>query len=236
MASYLGPQEILIAFWLTIIVILAKISMVSFLGVKLFRRRKETKLGFNDFLTGIFILIIFLTIAQVFYFYFDFFLTGFDTDIYLVFPNLLIYRVASCILGLGIGIFLIILDRSALSNKLKGTLGYINIAVAIINLFYPVVTKADFDMLSNIATIASLFALIIPIIFIWLAIKTPSIRSTSILLALGAILYSVSGMIFNEGVLSLFGSQIKTFIIILSLIIRIAGLIVLSLSANKLKL
>ena len=223
----LSEFDFLLTEWLTIIVIIINYSLAFYIAEKLYKRRKESPIGINDFYTGVFIFFIILAISQSLFFYIDFFLTGFNPDFYYVDPGLIYYRIASLILIGGIGVFLIIIDRSILKNKFKGIFGFINIAIAILHLVYPINNKGDFIMLSIIGLIGPLLVLIVPITFIWLGYKNPAYRTTSFLFAVGSILYCLSVLFFLT---------VETPTIILSMALRISGLIILVISATKLKL
>jgi hypothetical protein len=223
----LSEFDFLLAESLTIIVIIINFILAFYVGIRLYKRRKESPIGINDFYTGVFIFFITLAVSQLIFFYIDFFLTKFDPDLYYVEPGSIYYRVASLILIGGIGVFLIIIDRSILKNKFKGIFGFINIAIAILHLVYPINNKTDFDTLSIIGLIGPLIALIVPIIFIWLGYKNPAFRTISYLFAAGSILYCLSVLLFLN---------VETPTIILSMIFRIAGLLLLVVSATKLKL
>jgi len=223
----LSAFDFLLAEWLTVFVIIINYILAFYVGMKLFKRRKESPIGINDFYTGVFIFFIILAVSQSLFFYIDFFLTKFDPLLYIVEPALSYYRIASLFLIGGIGVFLIIIDRSILKNKFKGLFGFINIGIAILHLFYPINNKSDFDMLSIIGLIGPLIVLIVPVTFIWLGYKNPAYRTTSYLFAAGSILYCLSILFFLN---------VETPTIVLSMVFRISGLLVLVISATKLKL
>jgi len=223
----LSAFEFLLAEWLTVSVIVINYILAGYISIKLYKRRKESPIGINDFYTGVFIFFIILAISQLLFFYIDFFLTKFDPLLYIVDPGLLYYRIASFFLIGGIGLFLIIIDRSILKNKFKGIFGFINIAIAILHLFYPINNKNDFDTLSIIGLIGPLIVLIVPITFMWLGYKNPEFRTTSYLFAIGSILYCVSVLLFLN---------VEMPTIVLSMIFRISGLLILVISATKLRL
>ncbi len=231
----LTPDQILL-YWLTILIIAVKFCLIGFLSIKLYRRNKQQKLGITDFFVGILILLLTLAISRLIYFYFDFYLTELNPLRYLTGSNLTYWRIASVISGLGQGYLLIVVDRRILNNKFKGLLGYFVIAIAILHIFYPVYNLNDFTILSTIGMVTGVTVLLIPLIFIWLGLKTPSNRKIAFLIALGAILYAVSGFLWGESILHIFGSDIRTIITIFSAIMRIAGLTIISVSASKLQI
>ena len=222
----LSEFDFLLAEWLTVIVIFTNYVLAFYVGMRLFKRRKE-QIGVNDFYTGVFIFFVILAISQTLFFYIDFFLTQFNPLLYIVEPVLTYYRIASLFLIGGIGVFLIIIDRSILKNQFKGLFGFINIAIAILHLFYPITNKSDFDILSIIGLIGPLIVLIVPLTFIWLGYKNPAFRNTSYLFAVGSILYCLSVLFFLN---------VETPTIVLSMIFRISGLLILVISATKLRL
>jgi hypothetical protein len=232
------PEQLTLLYWLTILIIIIKISLVTYLAVKLYQKSKEQPLKLTDFFVGLLILLVALTISRLFYFYFDFYLTHYDTALYLVGSNLVYWRIGATIVGLGGAYLLGIVDKEIL--KLKGLLGYILAVIAVLHLFYPVNTLDDFIILSTIGTIGGVVFLIIPIVFVWLGIKDPSIRKTSFLIALGAAFYGTAAILMSESTLdpleNLFGAGIRTGIIIASVILRIIGLSILCYGSTKLKI
>lgn len=223
----LSEFDFALAEWLTILVIIVNAVLACYVGIKLFKRRKESPIGINDFYTGVFLFFLFLAIAQCSFFYIDFYLAKFNPVLYYQEPALIFYRISSFILITGIGIFLIIIDRSILKNKFKGLFGFLNIAIAILHLFYPIHNADDFNTLSIIGIIGPLLVLIVPVVFIWLAYKNPAFRTISYLFAAGGILYCLSVILFITP---------ETPTIILSMLFRILGLTLLVVSATKLEL
>jgi len=154
--------------------------------------------------------------------------------------NLIYWRIASAITGLGVGFLLIVVDKRILSFKLKGILGYIVISSAILHLFYPIYTLNDFTTLSTIGTISGASILIVPIFFLYLGIKVPSNRRTAFLLALGSILYAIAALSISESVLGpleqMFGGDIRAIFTIVMIIVRAGSLIIIALSSTKLEI
>jgi hypothetical protein len=236
----LTPEEFTLLYWLTIGIIVIKFILVGYLSIKLYQKKKSQTLEVTDFFVGVLIFLLTLAISRTLYFYFDFYLTQFNTANYLLGSNLVYWRIASAISGIGVGFLLIVVDKRVLSFKLKGILGYIVIASAILHLFYPIYTLDDFITLSTIGTISGAFIIIVPIFFLWLGIKSPSNRGIAVLLAVGSILYAIAAFGISEPILGpigqMFGADIRTFFMIMMTIIRAGSLIVIAVSSTKLQI
>ncbi len=234
------PEQLILLYWLTILIIIVKFVLVGFLAVRLYQHNKVEPIKITDFYVGVLILIVALGVSRIFYFYFDFYLTQFDTAFYLVNSNIWYWRIGSVISGLGAGILLVIVEKRILENKTKGILGVIVGAVAILHLFYPLNTLNDFTTLSTIGMVSGIALLIVPIIFLWLGIKDPGNRKVPFLIALGGFLYATAGLLWSESFLgpleAIYGPDIRTFFIIATIILRIIGLSILASVSTKLKI
>ncbi len=232
------PEQLTLLYWLTILIIVIKFFLITYISVKLYQKSREAPIKLTDFFVGLLILFVTLVISRILYFYFDFYLTNLDTSQYLVGSNLVYWRIGATTLGLGGAYLLGIVDKEIL--HLKGSLGFILGFIAILHLFYPVNTLDDFIVLSTIGTIGGITFLIIPIVFLWLGIKNPSSRRTSFLIAIGSAFYGTAAILMSESTLgpleNLFGVGIRTGIVLASVILRIIGLVILSYGASKLKI
>ena len=75
-----------------------------------------------------------------------------------------------------------LLDKKILSFKFKGIFAYFYLAGLIFAIIYPINSYADFVIVSSVTVYAGLGAAIIPLIFLYIAIKsTGEVRRTSIL-------------------------------------------------------
>lgn len=236
----LTPDQITLLYWLTVFIIVVKYFLVGYLAVKLYQKKKKQGLEIMDFFVGIFVFLLTLALSRTLYFYFDFYLTQLNTANYLLGSNLIYWRIASAITGLGTGFLLIVVDKRILSFKLKGILGYIVIASAILHLFYPIYTFTDFTTLSTIGTISGASIVIIPIFFLYLGVKVPSNRSIAFLLAIGSILYAIAALSISESILgpleTMFGADFRAIFTIVMTIVRAGSLIVIGLSSTKLEI
>jgi hypothetical protein len=226
-------------FTLIILIIAVTLILLLFLGKEVLKKRKELGYLSMDFLFGNFVAFACLFISRLFYMYFDFFLTKFDTSKYILPENLWAYKVGGLIYLSGFSVLLFIIDKNLLSFKLKGILSYIIIAIALFVFLYPVNSTTDFEFISAVEMIAFFIGLLIPAIFFYIGIKNPGLRFISYVFAIGIILFYIGIAIVAEFILAplreSFGTGIQITMWIISLILQIVGLISMTYASIKFK-
>ena len=226
-------------FILIVIVITTTLILSAYLGKEVLKKRKEMGYLSIDFLFGNFIALSFLFISRLFYMYFDFFLTEFDTSKYYLPENIWWYKVGGLIYLMGFSFLIFVIDRNLLNFKLKGLLSYIILGIALIVFFYPVNNAADFEFISAFEALAFFIALLFPAIFFYIGTKTPGLRVISYIFAIGLLLFYVGVAIVAEFILAplreSFGNGIQVIIWIISLILQIIGLFSMTYAATKFK-
>ena len=233
----MNEEELQILFVLYLIVIIFKACLSVYLGARVVGRAKRKEEFELDFLFGVFFLMVCLLISRSLYLYFDFFLTGFDTALFHVYPNIVVWKFAALINSLGFVVLLFIFDMKALKFKTKGALSYAFLAIELFRFFYPVNSEADFRFISAIGFIEMPFVAIIPITFIYMGIKVETIRKKALIVVLGILIYGLGGILVGESTLGplreAYGTQIHIFIFLMFLISKIVGLSMLSYSFPK---
>ena len=229
--------EFQLFFTLTVFLLIIKLILAVYLAKELYIKKKKTgKLSF-DFLLSLFILILCMFVSRLLYIQFDFIYTEFNPDKYHTYPSALIWQIATFIIMLGYGIFVFIVDKRLLDFKIKGILAYILIIVGVIILIYPVNTADDFEFLASLLLIGNIVAVIIPIIFIYIGLKTPNLRKPFYSMAFGIIIYAIGANLMNTALLeimiSALGSQIQIIMVFLFLVFKITGLIMIIYGARK---
>ena len=232
-----GTFQYQLFFALTGVILIVKAILAIYLGRRVWQKKKEAGKLVPDFLFGIFIFMISLFISRIFFAYFDFVLTQFDVDRYHLYPNVLYWKLGMFTSAIGIAITIFIMDKSVLRFKFKGILSYIIIAGAIFVVIYPVNTAEDFAFVSGISIFSMVGTLLIPILFIYIAIKTPGLRTVSLMITFGFIFYGVASLLVNEAILTqfriLFGAEIHILIFFLFMILKITGLSMVSYAVTK---
>ncbi|MHA1699184.1 MAG: hypothetical protein ACTSWN_10130 [Promethearchaeota archaeon] len=237
----ISPPEYTILFYLTVGIVVAKISLAIYLARKLLVKKKqqENKIAMY-FLGSVLFFLLTLIVSRILYVYFDFFLTGFNAQIYHLPPQIHVWKAATFLSSMGLGIVAIVVDLKILRGKFKGIFAYIIIGGGIFLLFYPVRVKSDFDLISLINIITSAGIIFVPIIFIWIGKITPPLRKTAWGLAAGTILLAVANIIVNEGILSPLresgGFVIQNLMYLLQAILKVISYSLISYFANKFKL
>lgn len=223
---------------LTIITIITKIVLSLYLLKRILNDKKKTgQLSYN-FVFSLFILIVCLLISRLFFFYFDFILTKYDSDKYYLYPNIIFWKVGMFIAFLGYANLLFTIDKKAFDFNFKGILAYIVVASGLFILLYPINSYEDFNIVYIVVSISSLVGIVIPILFIIMGFKTQGdIRKGAFIFALGAILYLVSMNLVNTNVLEMlgemYGSQMRITMFFLYIVFQVCGLILLTYGAIK---
>ena len=233
-----GTFEFQLFFILTLILLVTMGLLLVYVGKKLIDKKREGgTIGF-DFVLGIFILLLCLFISRLFFTYFDFILTEFNSSKYYVFPNYLYWKTGMSITSIGIGILLFITDKRVLNFKLKGIFAYIAFLGGIVILVYPISTAADFAFVSGLSIVTNGAIAILLIFFIYIAIKTPgTVRRNALLIVIGGLCYSIGALIVNEAILTplrlIFGDQIHILIFFLFILLKVIGLVFMSYAFTK---
>ena len=222
--------EFQLLFVFSICVLSVKLLIILYLGRHLVRRTKEDGYLTIDLFFGTFILVLALFVGRIFLIYFDFYLTKFDPDKYYLMPNIIVYKIAQLVVFLGILTVFSITETKALELKTKGYISYALLVPAMFIFFYPVNTASEFEFynLFNIILMSSLAP--IPLAYVYIGFKTPAFRKSSLLFAIGILLYIIGTVIVGEAILSsirdAFGPQSHLYVYFLNLVFKLTGLFV----------
>lgn len=237
MGIQLFSLEYNILFTLTIILILSKLFLTSFLLKRILDKTKERGEFKVDFIFSMFLILLGLLISRIIYFYYDFFLTLFNPELLYIYPNVMYWKVAGLIAGSTQAVAVFFIDRILLKFKLKGIPAYILLIGRIVQFFYPINNAPDFQIASSIGSILMFILIILPVIFIYIGVKTPELRYHSFLFVLGIILYFISSIIVSEFILApieaFFGAGVRIIIPLISNLLKIVGLATMTYSSNK---
>lgn len=214
---------------LTLVLVAFKLGLIIFLGKKIYEHKRETGEFSFGFVFGVFVLIICLFFSRIIYIYFDFVLTKFNSEVYHLMPNILMWKLGTMFSTMGYAIFIFITDRKILGFKLKGLIAYLLIGIVIIQLVYPVSTPEDFQTIAMLDLFSNAIAIIIPILFIYLAREKSPYRLASLAIAIGVILYAIGSNMIVEPILvaliDVLGSNIRLVFYFFSLILKVSGLV-----------
>lgn len=233
-----GSFEFQLFFILTLLLLVTKGILLLFVGNKLIKKKREGGSISMDFVFGMFILLLSLFISRLFFVYFDFILTEFDSSAYYLFPNYLFWKMGMVITSIGIGILLFITDKKVLGFKLKGIFSYIAFIGAVIILLYPVNTANDFAFISGLSIITNGSIAILLLFFIYIAIKsTGDVRRNAIFIVIGGLTYALGSILVNEALLTqlrlAFGEEIHIVVFFLFILFKIIGLVFMSYAFTK---
>jgi hypothetical protein len=228
------PDGYEIIYYLTLILILVKLLMAIYLGARLHKGKKENQVA-PLFMSAIMYVMILWSISRVFFAIFDFFLTKFDTDTYALFPNVWFWKFGALFASIGVIIVLWIVDKKILGNKFKGIFAIIMLTSMVLETLWPVSTFADFQMASTIGLVGSLMAFLIPILFLYIGIKTPGLRGTAFTLAFGIIIYTLGGGLVSAAIINVFldAGLTQTMVYFISTGMKIAGLLMVTIGATR---
>lgn len=227
-----GTFEFQLFFIMTLIILITKVLLAIFLGVKVFKKKKETGKFDLDFIMCVFILLIVLFVSRVLYTIFDFALTEFDANRFYEMPNILYWKSAGFIASAGFVLTLFFIDKKVLNFKLKGIPAIFLLGVMCFQLFYPVNSSEDFTLVSQVGLLTTAVGLVLPVIFLYIGYKTPGLRKTSYMIAFAVIIYGFGSMLVSEGILdplrAAFGQDIHVTMFFFFLVFKVVGLTMLT--------
>ena len=226
-----------VLFILTIIILIIKFGIAFYLGLKLIQRNKEKDSFQADFLFGLFITVVGLFISRLLYMIFDFYLTEFDSNFYYIYPNIIVWKIAGLIDQSCFAVFLFIIDKKLLNFKFKGIFAYLLIGITLFQIFYPVYSAEDFELISAVGVAGVVILLVVPIIFLYIGYKSPRLRVSAILFVSSLILFFIGSNLLSESILApikeLYGVEFQITIIFISLLLKIAGLLLATYNGLK---
>ncbi|MBD3338694.1 MAG: hypothetical protein GF353_06285 [Candidatus Lokiarchaeota archaeon] len=228
MALQPGTFEFQLFFGLTIVLLIFKLLVAALLFLQVLRKTKETGKFSFDFLFSMFILMICLFFSRLIFLFYDYFFTRFNPDTFHKEPNVLLWRFAMIISILGYAILLFVLDKKVLGFKFKGIFTYIMIIAIILIAVYPVSTPTDFIVLSGFGAVGAVSALIIIFIFLYIAIKTPGLRKSSLMISIGVLIYAIGAILVLQPIVAplraAYGNDIQTLMFGLFFLFKMVGL------------
>ncbi|MFX0023722.1 MAG: hypothetical protein ACFE9S_15450 [Candidatus Hermodarchaeota archaeon] len=237
MALIPNSFEYNLLYTLTLILMISKFLLTIYLSKRVIEKKKERGKFEINFVFGIFILMLGLLISRLIYFYFDFYLTLYDETLLHLMPNVVFWKVANFISSVSFVMLLFIIDWKMLKFKFKGILAYGLLGVALFQLIYPVASAEDFQLISAVGMLGLLIMILIPALFIYIGVKRPELRKTSFIFVLGAIFYFLGSIIESEFIVAplqaLFGANVRFIVFLVTLIIKITGLMIITLSSMK---
>ena len=149
-----------------------------------------------------FIVAIGAVISRAIYSYYDFLLVQFDAARLWIYTNVIYWKWAGLIGAIGLISVLYTIDKKVLNNKFKGIFAYYALIVIMIQFLWPVNSKGDFEFVSSLVILALLAFAIIPVVFLYLAIKTPGLRGVCLLMFFGIIIYAGGSFLVSENFLA----------------------------------
>lgn len=224
--------EFKLFFALTIFLVSLKIILIFLFGRAVNRERKENGTLVFNFLFATFILLLCLFISRLFFIYFDFFLTELDSDLYHLYPYIIYWKIGIAISYIGIAILILFIDKGIFNFRLKGLPFITMLIVIIFVLLYPVNTARDFEFISLLLIINTIWLLIIPLIYFYISIKRPEFKKMSLLISFGFIFYGIGPVVINEQIIavmiSIFGPGFRLISYFAFAITKLVGLLMLS--------
>ncbi|TFF98091.1 MAG: hypothetical protein EU541_07320 [Promethearchaeota archaeon] len=221
---------------LTILLLVAKFSLSIYLGKKIYAKSKREGQFSFDFIFGVFILMVCLFISRLLYFFYDFYLTEFNPQNFLNPTALLMWMFASLVSTIGYATAMFTVDYRVLHFRLKGIIAYLIIGVGIFDSVWIlggfVKTQSDFELVSGLLMVANFLAIIIPIIFFYIGIKTMGLKKISFIIAFGVIIFSIGSSIVLQPIIAplrnTFGDLIQIPIFFIFFIFKLVGLAMFS--------
>ena len=237
MSIEVGSFEYNTLFTLTIILLIAKLILIIYLGWEIYKKTKISEKFTYDFQFSLLIVIMCMFLSRILFVYYDFFLYQFDPDKLWIMPNIIVWKIATLINNIGYIQLLFILDKRALKFKFKGILAYILVVVALIQFFYPVYSAEDFTFVSYFTYIVIFATILIPFIFFYGGYKSDRLSKYFYMIAIGAIIYAIGANLVIDAFLgplrTAFGLEIIIVMYTLCVILKIIGLVLISWGVQK---
>jgi len=129
--------------------------------------------------------------------------------------------------AIGYSAVLFSVDKKFMDFRFRGIFAYIVLGVGVIQLLYPVNTPEDFTLVSNLALLSNIVAIVLPIMFIYIGIKTPKTskyRNLAFIVAIGIIIYAIGSNLMVESIISSFELNIRIVIYFAFIILKLLGL------------
>ena len=223
---------------LTLFIIFLKAVLLVYLGTKIWKRRQEASFVAGDFMSGVFIMILGLMISRIFYFIFDFHYTQFNMLLYPDAPQVWFWKMGQLVAGLGQVYLVYIIDKKILGGKFKGIPALFMIVGLIILFVWPVRNLDDFGLVSGLSVFPQAPVLLLPIVFISLAIKgSGELRKTSAMM-IGAILcIIIAALAVNAGLVTalnnMVGEDVDVYLYFLQSGLKTGGYLLLISASQK---
>lgn len=225
-------------FYLTIVLILIKCSLVVFLAKKVINKKRNKIEAGVKFLGATAGLMAGLSISRILFTVFDFQITNFDSSTYAEPDAVITWKIAFFVSTVTLVYMIWVLDKVIMQNKFKGIPSVILVIVGIVVLVFPVKKVEDFQLMSVISLISNLMSLLFPAVFLYVGKNSSGdIRKVAYLVAFGLILYAITLMIVNEMIITstsaLLGFDTGILLWIISISGKCIGLIIFAQSAAK---
>ncbi len=234
---------------LTIATIVLKFGLAAYFLRNILLARKMRMDGSRDvpatsFMWAVFWFMLFMGIERIFLIYFDY-LTGFDVNEYLVpDPNarLIYWRLGMFFANVGQALLYVIADLKVFGNKFRGIPGIVVLFKGSLFLFFPIQTLGDLTLLGTIDTIIGVpIHATFPILFAWLAYKTPGIRRTALIIAGGVMFFALGALFvpwvsFTIMLVDTYGTQVFLILTAVNVILKVVGLVMIAYGSSKLRL
>ena len=235
-------DAITIVFYLTVFIVAVKAFMLVFIEAKIRHRKKEGNELSVSFMRAVWVMILCLLVSRLFYMYFDFVVTNFDTSHYHVGNNELSWKLGMLVVGLGMAYIVFVVDRKILGFKFKGLFSWIILGGAIFQLLYPIETAADFSFVSAVGILPNLGMLVIFVVFINIAIKTSgTVRRTATILIMSMLLIAVAALLVNAGLIEALDTAIglvppesvDVYMYLTQSVMKTIGIVMLAVGASR---
>jgi hypothetical protein len=178
--------------------------------------------------------VICMIISRIFYMIGDFFLTGYDYTRYTYFPAVILWKLGSTILTVGIIIYLLTVDKVILRNKFKGIFAYIAIIITFIAIIYPIRPgfTGDFDTVAMLVMIAQNQIFFLVFLSLWFILVCPGLRKLTVSLFFGFTLPIIGTLLtafnFSEPILENFGGLVLNIYLTIAVSLKITGYLLLT--------
>jgi len=230
-----------VIFILTLFIVVLKAILIAILVKTIFQKKKKEQIAGLYFIYGIISTLAGLLIGRIFFIFFDFHYTKFNTNLYYLLPQIWFWKLGCLFSSGGLAIFIFLLDLKVLNKKYKGVFGYITLISSLIVFCYPVHSEFDFQITSWLLIFPNLSIFFIGILFLNIGRRlTGEIKKRAFIMFTAIVLYGIAVFIVNAGLIatlsSLFGENTDLIMYTIQAILKAIGLILLTNYGSKISI
>ncbi|MBN2152608.1 MAG: hypothetical protein JW839_14235 [Candidatus Lokiarchaeota archaeon] len=229
MASWSLPEGFYFLFWLYVVVIAIKVSILAVIAFFIKREQEKEEKVTLALMYAFLVDIVCLIVSRICYVAGDFFLTGYDIGLYSYNPAMVVWKLGATVLSAGIVALIFAVDRVVLNNKFKSVFAYAAIVLSILAAAYPVSpgSAGDFTVVATLVMFAQIPIFFLVAVFSWFIAICPGLKRLTVSAFIG-ILFTILGTMltafgFTTPILNNFGQVVLNVYLTFVVSMKIVG-------------